>query len=147
MSRYDDEIDDHMRHNENPGTSNQPPMPDNMKGLLDKLKSHLLYLMAEVKGASAEDAVQEQMDNLSSLRTAVEKMGHEATLGVGDGSGNLFVHGSYDSIKQCQALILSGEKAERELKGAHVKGCRCAGLPHQEGALVDPRCLALRKGK
>lgn len=24
MSRYDDEIDDHMRRNENPGTSNQP---------------------------------------------------------------------------------------------------------------------------
>ncbi len=105
MSRYDDEIDDHMRRNENPGTSNQPPMPDTMKGLLDELEKILRHNRA------CDWDVQRQLAN---LRTAVEKMGHEATLGVGDGSGNLFVHGSYDSIKQCQALILSGEKAERE---------------------------------
>ncbi len=36
------------------------------------------------------------------------------------------------------------QRLKRRLEGAHHKGCHCAGLPHQEGALVDPRCLALR---
>jgi hypothetical protein len=37
------------------------------------------------------------------------------TMGVGDGSGNLFVHGTYESIKACQALIFRMEKAESAL--------------------------------
>ena len=32
------------------------------------------------------------------------------TLGVGDGSGNLYVHGDYESIKHLQGKILRMEK-------------------------------------
>ena len=43
------------------------------------------------------------------------------SLGVGDGAGNLFVHGDYDSIKRVQELIFECEKLRRgvsELVGA-----------------------------
>lgn len=34
----------------------------------------------------------------------------ECAIGVGDGSGNLFVYGSHDAIKRVQQLILDGER-------------------------------------
>lgn len=34
----------------------------------------------------------------------------EATLGVGDGSGQMFVHGSYDAIKLLQTKLFKYEK-------------------------------------
>lgn len=39
----------------------------------------------------------------------------ECTLGVGDGSGQLFVSGNYDSIKACQRLILERDQLRAEL--------------------------------
>jgi hypothetical protein len=38
----------------------------------------------------------------------------EATLGVGDGTGQHFVHGGYDTIKLLQSKILRWEKLEEE---------------------------------
>lgn len=38
-----------------------------------------------------------------------------ATCGVGDGSGQLFVHGDYDSIKQVQHLIFEVERLRKEV--------------------------------
>lgn len=38
---------------------------------------------------------------------------YEAQVGVGDGSGQLFVYGSYDAVKQVQALILENERLRR----------------------------------
>ena len=35
---------------------------------------------------------------------------YEAQVGVGDGSGQLFVYGSYDAVKRVQALILENER-------------------------------------
>lgn len=37
------------------------------------------------------------------------------SLGVGDGTGNLFVYGDYDSIKRVQALIFECEKLRRSV--------------------------------
>ena len=37
------------------------------------------------------------------------------TCGVGDGSGQLFVHGDYDSIKQVQHLIFEVERLRKEV--------------------------------
>lgn len=37
-----------------------------------------------------------------------------SSLGVGDGSGNLFVHGPYDAIKRCQKLVIAGPADQRE---------------------------------
>ena len=36
------------------------------------------------------------------------------SLGVGDGTGNLFVHGDYDSIKRVQELIFECERLRRD---------------------------------
>ena len=47
-------------------------------------------------------------------------------MGVGDGSGNLFVHGDYDSIKAAQAIVFRMErlKAENEALLDAAKHCR-----------------------
>lgn len=37
------------------------------------------------------------------------------TLGVGDGSGSLYVHGDYDSIKACQAKLLEADALRAQL--------------------------------
>jgi hypothetical protein len=39
----------------------------------------------------------------------------ELTLGVGDGSGQLFVHGSYDAIKRTQQIIFEREQLSRDV--------------------------------
>ena len=36
------------------------------------------------------------------------------SLGVGDGNGNLFVHGDYESIKRVQALIFECEQLRKD---------------------------------
>ena len=55
---------------------------------------------------------------VAELRAEVEKLRAErqASLGVGDGSGQLIVHGKYDSIKECQRKLLAGEAAERRVR-------------------------------
>lgn len=47
-------------------------------------------------------------DEFESLRTKTSM-----SLGVGDGTGNLFVHGDYDSIKRMQVLIFEFEKLRK----------------------------------
>ena len=57
---------------------------------------------------------------VAELRAEVERLRAErqASLGVGDGSGQLIVHGKYDSIKECQRKLLAGEAAERRVAAA-----------------------------
>lgn len=43
-----------------------------------------------------------------------EQTTEQCSIGVGDGSGNLFVHGSYDSVKAVQRIILRNEELERQ---------------------------------
>lgn len=45
----------------------------------------------------------------------------QVSMGVGDGTGNLFVHGDYESIKTAQAKILRLDKAESALSDANKK--------------------------
>lgn len=54
---------------------------------------------------------------VAELRAEVERLRAEwqASLGVGDGSGQLLVHGKYDSIKECQRKLLAGEASERRV--------------------------------
>lgn len=35
---------------------------------------------------------------------------YPCSIGVGDGSGNLFVHGEYDAVKRVQSIILENEQ-------------------------------------
>jgi len=46
----------------------------------------------------------------------ISKTGVEATLGVGTGDTNLFVHGSYEAIKAVQEKLLKLEKLERTIE-------------------------------
>ena len=56
------------------------------------------------------------------LKAAEIKLADRDTaLGVGNGSGNLFVYGDYASIKVAQAIIISGDKAKQELALAKDK--------------------------
>jgi len=42
--------------------------------------------------------------------------GERLTMGVGDGSGKLFVHGDYDSIKAAQAIVLERDRLREALE-------------------------------
>jgi len=42
-------------------------------------------------------------------------VGERLTMGVGDGSGKLFVHGDYDSIKAAQAIVLERDRLREAL--------------------------------
>lgn len=42
----------------------------------------------------------------------------EATMGVGNGGGQLFVHGDYESIKACQKIIFDKESLHSKLETA-----------------------------
>lgn len=48
---------------------------------------------------------------IARLRAAEAKA--RMKIGVGDGSGNLFVHGDYDSIKAVQSIIFENEKLRK----------------------------------
>lgn len=72
------------------------------------------------------------------------------SLGVGDGAGQLFVHGDHASISACQQKLLELERmraeneALREALGAMMKDCKDRGhhinalggfTPHYQSAL------------
>lgn len=85
---------------------------------LAELKQTPLFTAGYRFGRDANDAghtvrLQKEKDALQaeceSLRA---KTG--MSLGVGDGTGNLFVHGDYDSIKHVQALIFECEKLRKD---------------------------------
>lgn len=54
---------------------------------------------------------------LERAREAEAKVG--VTMGVGDGSGQLFVHGDYDSIKAAQAISLDRERLRGIVHNIH----------------------------
>lgn len=56
------------------------------------------------------------VDELLQEIDALRAKDYSCTLGVGDGSGKLFVHGDYESIKQCQRLILERDELRSLLK-------------------------------
>jgi hypothetical protein len=45
---------------------------------------------------------------------------YETTIGVGDGSTRLFVHGPYEAVKRVQGFILAAEKAARLRKALEL---------------------------
>lgn len=74
---------------------------------------------------------------------------YEAQVGVGDGSGQLFVYGSYDAVKRVQALILENERLRRlqpfnGLSPAEVE--RLALLAEEMGEAIQVVGKVLRHG-
>ena len=61
-------------------------------------------------------------------------------MGVGDGNGKLFVHGDYDSIKACQAIVdrAAANAAQIERLKGEVQRCR---LLHEPWRLEPPKPL------
>lgn len=74
---------------------------------------------------------------------------YEAQVGVGDGSGQLFVYGSYDAVKRVQALILENERLWaaqpfNQLSPAEVE--RLALLAEEMGESIQVVGKILRHG-
>ena len=76
--------------------------------ILDEAQQDIAELVAETAGLPSE---------ISKLRAKVERLQAMTaiTAGVGDGDGNLFVHGNYGSIKRVQAMVFDGEALRSRL--------------------------------
>lgn len=59
-----------------------------------------------------------QQAKINALLAALEELKAKTStcMGVGNGSGNLFVYGDYDSIKAAQRIVLEGEKLRAALE-------------------------------
>jgi len=92
---------------------NQPALPELPElSDADHLRAASKRLRLGVEGAAIADALDSMADRIESLRRAEGATpAGWCTLGVGDGSGQLFVHGTHDAINACQALILKAEGA------------------------------------
>lgn len=75
--------------------------------------SHALLDCVDRLGVEAAMRVYVERDQLQEQVRALESK-TSMTMGVGDGSGKLFVHGDYDSIKAAQAIVLRMEESLRE---------------------------------
>ena len=60
---------------------------------------------------------------------------HECTIGVGDGDGQLFVHGSYEAVKRVQSLFLSISSLKRERDEERSR--MCAIKKQLEGVVAE----------
>jgi len=40
----------------------------------------------------------------------------KCSIGVGDGNGNLFVHGTYESVKAVQTIILNSAEKDKQIR-------------------------------
>ncbi len=82
------------------------------------------YSFEREAGDDYSDEVLEGMWWAWRARAKSESVSPQITMGVGDGSGRLFVHGDRDSIKACQAKLLELEKLRAKSDGGAVPtGC------------------------
>lgn len=93
-----------------PDTSAPPSAP--LISALYNALAHLLDLYDREDAPTPEHAV--ALDAARQVLALADAAGqaaptHEATIGVGDGRGQLFVHGSYEAIKRVQAFIFDAE--------------------------------------
>lgn len=91
-----------------------------------RLKTALSYrsrcLTCETQRADANadenDELRTQLSDYEALQAECDALRAKTglSLGVGDGTGNLFVHGDYDSIKRVQELIFKYEKLCKDVE-------------------------------
>jgi hypothetical protein len=91
-----------------------------------RLKTALSYrsrcLTCETQRADANadenDELRTQLSDYEALQAECDALRAKSglSLGVGDGTGNLFVHGDYDSIKCVQELIFKYEKLCKDVE-------------------------------
>lgn len=98
------------------------------------------------------DDVGEALDAIERLQRENEQLigKTRVTMGVGYGSGKLFVHGDYDSIKACQSIIDDRDRLRRELEEARIQlsrkettiGTVSSALTYAESQASEWRCKA-----
>lgn len=79
--------------------------PSNILALLDQIE-----VVSKSEWKLAGELVELQM-----TFNALQKKDNSCTLGVGEGSGRLFVHGDYESIKATQKIILERDALKAKL--------------------------------
>lgn len=111
--------------------------PSNILALLDQIE-----VVSKSEWKLAGELVELQMNY-----NALQKKDSSCTLGVGEGSGRLFVHGNYDSIKATQKIILERDALKAKLANPVVlptgysaraghpfhEGERNVMIPHKQG--------------
>ena len=63
----------------------------------------------------------------------------QCALGVGDGTGSLFVHGSYEAIKRVQAIIYENERMRRTNAAAKAETAAAVAKERERAAMVCER--------
>ncbi len=89
---------------------------------VDDAVSRITTLLAELEAAEQRAAVDHEAASslvveLSAARERIAELEAKTsmTMGVGNGDGNLFVHGDYDSIKAAQRIVLDNEELRAKL--------------------------------
>lgn len=78
---------------------------------------------------------------------ALQKKDNSCTLGVGEGSGRLFVHGDYDSIKATQKIILERDALKAKLANPVVlSDCNFEAVSHMAHWYSEGECVAWVSG-
>lgn len=72
-----------------------------------------------------------------------EKCEHGVSMGVGDGSGRLFIFGDYESIKATQRIVLDRDELKRKLaiaeRALEAIESDCEAGWEEQGQ-CDPKC-------
>lgn len=77
----------------------------------------------------------------------LQKKDNSCTLGVGEGSGRLFVHGDYDSIKATQKIILERDALKAKLANPVVlSDCNFEAVSHMAHWYSEGECVAWVSG-
>jgi hypothetical protein len=79
-----------------------------MYGTNSTVKTHGGYSVIDTTPESRVRELEAERDRLKAELESVNK--YHCTLGVGDGTSNLFVHGDYDSIKAAQKILFERDK-------------------------------------
>jgi len=114
-----------------------PTVPADLAGLCERLAS---LDWSPKDGERARDPVylcHEALEAISALEGENRRLRSEVqhVMGVGDGSGQLFVHGDYESIKAAQAIVDRCESLSRRVAELEGENANMAALVAEDGRL------------
>lgn len=80
-----------------------------------------IHIMAASIAVEGLISAREQIQMLKADNERLRSKG--MTIGVGGGTGELFVHGDYESVKACQAKLIELERARKSLTSYGFEDC------------------------